>query len=331
MPKARKEQVSLDATPYYHCVSRCVRRAFLCGYDHNSQTSYEHRREWLENEMFKQVDTFSIDIAAYAIMSNHYHIVLHVNKNKADSWSRDEVIARWHTLYKGNALSQRYLTDPRFSSAELLKLDEFIEIWRERLRDISWFMRRLNETISRQANNEDNCTGHFWEGRFKSQALLDEKALAACLAYVDLNPIRACMAKSPEKSDFTSAKKRIKKAKTVHSVNHPNQQEKCLMPFVGNPRNDIPTGLPFKLTDYLELLDWTGRIMRDDKRGNITHSLPPILQRLGIESDNWLKLTNQFESSFKDLVGSPETLTHSLTKFNRQRRSNIQSSQTLLS
>jgi REP element-mobilizing transposase RayT len=330
MPKARKEQVSLDATPYYHCVSRCVRRAFLCGYDHNSQTSYEHRRAWLENEMLKQVETFSIDIAAYAIMSNHYHIVLHVNKDKADSWSRDEVIARWHTLYKGNALSQRYLTDPRFSSAELLKLDEFIEIWRERLRDISWFMRRLNETISRQANNEDNCTGHFWEGRFKSQALLDEKALAACLAYVDLNPIRACMAKSPETSDFTSAKKRIKKAKTVHSANHPNQQEKYLMPFVGNPRNDMPIGLPFKLTDYLELLDWTGRIMRDDKRGNISHSLPPILQRLGIESDNWLKLTNQFESSFKDLVGSPETLTHSLTKFNRQRRSNIQSSQTLL-
>jgi len=170
----------------------------------------------------------------------------------------------------------------------------------------------------------------LWEGRFKSQALLDEKALAACLAYVDLNPIRAKMAKSPETSDHTSAKKRIKKAKSALLVNHPDQQVKELLPFVGNPKQDMPLGLPFKLTDYLELLDWTGRIIREDKRGAISAKLPPILQRLNIRSDNWLELTQTFETNFKGLVAQPESLNNALLHFNRQRRSSLQASQALL-
>ncbi|MGR6872657.1 transposase [Pseudomonas sp. HK3] len=207
MPKPRKEQISLEATPYYHCVSRCVRRAFLCGTDISTQQDFEHRRGWLEAELIKQAQVFAINIAAYAIMSNHYHVVLHINKEQADSWSFDEVIERWHSLYKGNALSQRYRLGSKMSLAKVEKLKESVQLWRERLMDISWFMRRLNETISRKANEEDRCTGHFWEGRFKSQALLDEKALAACLAYVDLNPIRAKMAKSPETSEFHLSQK----------------------------------------------------------------------------------------------------------------------------
>ena len=331
MPKPRAQQVSLDATPYYHCVSRCVRRAFLCGIDISTGESYEHRRAWVEEQLLLQTDVFAIDVAAYAVMSNHYHVVLHINKAKSDAWSDEEVIERWHKLYKGNPLSQRFMMNPEeLSDVEWLRLQEYATVWRERLCDISWFMRRLNEFISRQANYEDGCTGHFWEGRFKSQALLDEKALAACLAYVDLNPVRAAMAKTPEKSEFTSVKARIEKAKAVHTANHPKQQPKKLMPFAGNPRNDMPFGLPFKLTDYLELVDWTGRQIRDDKRGFIANHYPSILERLGIEDDQWLQLTKGFEVCFKDLVGEPSSLTNALGLFNRQRRSNIQNSQALL-
>ncbi|WP_283786379.1 transposase [Bermanella sp. WJH001] len=331
MPKPRKEQVSLDATPYYHCVSRCVRRAFLCGTDISTQQNFEHRRGWLENELLKQAQVFAIDIAAYAIMSNHYHVVLHINKQQADSWSFDDVIERWHALYKGNVLSQRYYVDPNFSQAEKEKLTEYVEVWRERLMNISWFMRRLNEIISRKANEEDGCTGHFWEGRFKSQALLDEQALAACLAYVDLNPIRSNMAKSPETSDYTSAKNRIIKAKSAHAANHPHQQVKGLLVFAGNPKQNMPAGLPFKLTDYLKLLDWTGRIIREDKRGAISKTLPPILQRLNINADNWIEITQTIERNFKGFIGKPDSLNNSLTHFNRQRRSSIQASHSLLS
>ena len=330
MPKPRKEQVCLEATPYYHCVSRCVRKAYLCGVDINTNESYEHRRGWLENALIKQAQIFSIDIAAYAIMSNHYHVVLHINKEVADNWPFDEVIERWHQLYKGNALSQRFRSGIALSEAEIDKLYEYVELWRERLMDISWFMRRLNEFISRQANYEDNCTGRFWEGRFKSQALLDEKALAACLAYVDLNPVRACMANTPETSEFTSLKQRAEKAKAAHSANHPNQQVKSLMPFAGNPKHDMPFGLPFKLTDYLELVELTGRVILDDKRGSISNTLPPILERLNIEPDNWLKLTTSFESNFKDLVGNPTALGKAIKLLDRKRRPNLKNCQTLL-
>ena len=331
MPRPRKTLISLDATPYYHCVSRCVRRAFLCGYDHVANESYEHRRAWLEDELLLQSQVFAIDIAAYAIMSNHYHVVLHINKQQADAWTFDEVIERWHALYKGNVLSQRYLSDPNFGEAERAKLGEFVEKWRERLMDIGWFMGRLNEKIARQANLEDECSGRFWEGRFKSQALLDEKALAACMAYVDLNPIRAKMAKTPETSEHTSVKKRCEQAKQAHTANHPQQQVKQLMAFVGNPKEEMPQGLPFRLTDYLALVELTGLSIRHDKRGFIEQQTHPILERLGIQPENWMTLTQKFEASFTGIAGSPDSLTESCTLFNRQRRSNISNCQALFS
>ena len=165
-------------------------------------------------------------------------------------------------------------------------------------------MRVLNEGIARQANAEDECTGRFWEGRFKSQALLDEAALIACMAYVDLNPVRAKMAKKPETSAHTSIKNRIHKAQIAHSPNHPQQQVKTLLPFAGNPREAMPKGIPFKLTDYIELVDLSGRVIREDKKGFIDPALSPILQRLNIEAEHWVYLINNFESKFKSFIGA---------------------------
>ena len=164
-------------------------------------------------------------------------------------------------------------------------------------------MRLINESIARKANAEDKCTGRFWEGRFKSQALLDEKALAACLAYVDLNPVRACIAKTPENSKHTSIQVRAKKAKASASPNHKHQQPKKLMPFIGNPKKNMPQGLPFRLTDYLELVELSGRVMRSDKKGHVNYSLPSILKRLNIQADNWITLTTTFEQQFKRWAG----------------------------
>ena len=307
MTLPRSSLISLDDTPYYHCVSRCVRRAFLCGFDTFSGNSYEHRRAWVEEELLRLPSIFCIDVAAYAVMSNHYHVVLHVNEQKALDLSAREVIERWHKLFNGNLLSQRYLCGD-LSIAERDALTLCIEEWRKRLCSISWFMKILNEKIARQANKEDECTGRFWEGRFKSQALLDEKALAACMAYVDLNPIRAMMAKTPEQSAHTSIQKRIKKAKQSKNPNHLSQQETSLFPFAGNPKQDMPEGLPFKLSDYLELVDWTGRLLRDDKRGAIPDNLPPILERLGMEPKNWINTTSHFEKQFKHFAGKPNKI-----------------------
>ena len=177
MPKPRYTQVSLEATPYYHCISRCVRQSWLCG------KKYEHRRQWLEDRLHEASSAFAIDVCAYSIMSNHYHVVLHINIAQAQAWNMDEVIKRWHQLYGGFALSQRYLSGATLGKAELATLNDEAEIWRERLINVSWLMRTVNERIARQANSEDQCTGRFWEGRGgKPQVLLDEAALAACMA-----------------------------------------------------------------------------------------------------------------------------------------------------
>ena len=297
MPKARKHQIALEATPYYHCVTRCVRRAFLCGTDSTTGQCFEHRRQWLEDRILTLAEVFAIEVAAYAVMSNHYHVVLHINKVKSLAWTDQEVCQRWHCLFKGTMLTQKFLRGELMANAELDAVRRKLAEWRENLCSISWFMRLINEPIARLANNEDHCTGKFWEARFKCQALCDEKALAACMAYVDLNPIRAKMAETPETSHHTSVKKRIEVFK------EDQQQLKSLMPFVGNPREPMPDGLPFPLMDYLELVDWTGRIVREEKRGSIPPEIPPILDRLSIEPKHWLFMSTQFESKFKGLVG----------------------------
>jgi len=253
--------------------------------------------------MLALANEYALDICAYAVMSNHYHIVLHINADKANAWTDTEVIQRWHALYAGNFLSHQYLAGKDLYDAQLTVISELVTEWRERLMSISWFMRALNEDIARQANAEDVCTGRFWEGRFKSQALLDAAALATCMAYVDLNPIRAQMADSPETSDYTSVKERIDTAQTKPETAEP-RQPKLLFPFVGYPRQDMPAGLPFRLQDYLELVDWTGRQIRSDKRGSIAQRTPPILERLNIDAEHWVYNTQHFESQFKGLVGT---------------------------
>jgi REP element-mobilizing transposase RayT len=281
-----------------------VRRAFLCGEDKFSGKSFEHRRQWIEDRLLELAEAFAIDIAAYAVLSNHYHVVLHINREMAQQWSTAEVIDHWHCLFKGSLLSQRYACGENLSRAERDALTEQVNEWRERLMSISWFMRCANEPIAREANHEDNATGRFWEGRFKSQALLDEKALLACMAYVDLNPIRATMAKTPEQSDHTSIQQRIKKAINSQQPGHRDQQPEALFPFVGYPRKDMPQGLPFQLNDYLELVDWSGRILRDDKKGAIPDHLPDILQRLDMDAKQFTYLAQNFEHPFKNLVGA---------------------------
>ncbi|GAB0108988.1 hypothetical protein PA7559_02550 [Pseudoalteromonas distincta] len=214
MTRARGKLIDLASTSYYHLISRCVRRAFLCGDDKYTDKNFDHRRAWLVERIKLLSSVFAIEIAAYAIMSNHYHLVVNVNRHQALDWSDDEVIKRWYQLYNGYVLVDRHIKGEQLDKTSLLFFDEIIAKWRERLYDISWYMKNLNEYIARKANKEDNCTGKYWEGRYKSQALLDQTAVLSCMAYVDLNPIRANIADTLEDSDFTSIQERIAHFKT---------------------------------------------------------------------------------------------------------------------
>lgn len=257
MTLPRSLLIDPGCTPYYHCVSRCVRRAFLCGRDPASGFDFEHRRAWIEARLLKQAQIFAIDLCAYAVMNNHYHLVLHIDTKEQRNWNDAEIVQRWKRLHKLPAW---------FESADDQKVAATVAIWRERLGSISWFMKCLNEPLARLANREDGCKGRFWEGRFKSQALLDEAAVLKCMAYVDLNPVRANTATTPEGSDYTSIQARIQ-----------NRAE-ALMPMADGPHDGL--SLPIRMVEYMTLVDWTGRQLRCGKRGRIGADQPPIIERL---------------------------------------------------
>lgn len=328
MTQAREKQIDLDATPFYHCYVRCVRRAYLCGEDYSTGENFDHRKQWIVSRLKFLSYVYAIDICAYAVMSNHYHVVLQVDRERALAWSDEEVVERWMQLYKGDVLVNQWLQSPEKLSKPMLDaVKKVIDEWRLRLYSIEWLMRGVNETIARMANEEENCKGRFWEGRYKSQALLDEAAVLSCMAYVDLNPVRAQLADDLSSSDYTSIQQRIfdyvkanKKRDPVVRERIAKQQEVAkdlelddipkasLKPFDGSSHTEIPTALPFTLEDYFDLVDTTGRVLREDKRGAISARSEKLLLRLNINPDEWIQHIENFGSHYANCVGSRENL-----------------------
>ncbi len=285
MPTARKELINLDVTRYYHCYVRCVRKGYLFGMGEDKK-NYDHRKSWVLERLQYLCQAFAIDICAYAIMSNHYHLVIYVNKEKALTWSDDEINKRWEWVLNRKTSLSSSLPD------EILQR-------RENLYSISWFMRFLNEYIARLANKEDDVTGRFWEGRFKSQALIDEGALLACMTYVDLNPIRAKMADTLENSDFTSIQKRLRAY----------EQDQTTPPMLMNfhskeaKADTLKVYLPFAIKDYLLLIDWTGRQFREGKSGHIPARVPSLVQEVGLNPSNWVKTVEKSSIRDQNILG----------------------------
>jgi hypothetical protein len=243
-------------------------------------------------------------------MSNHYHIVVRIGD--ASTLDRDAVIARWLQLYQGPLIVHRYLEGELLSAAELATVGDIAAVWRKRLGDLSWFMKCLNEPIARQANREDECSGHFWEARFKSQALHTDQALLACMTYVDLNPIRAGLASTPEASDYTSVQQRIQSILSPEEQMPTPQPPERSQPIIGkgggtstllhfeegNGRAEEPR-IPVTLREYLALVDWTGRYIKTNKRGFIARQSPQLLDRLGLSPDAWSVASSHFEDEFR--------------------------------
>ena len=312
----RKSQICLEDTPYYHVVARCVRRAWLWGYDTYAGKDYSHRKAWVVHRLHYLADIFAVDLCAYAIMSNHYHLVLRVDRQAVAGWSHADVVARWTRLFSAPALIQRW-QDDQASAAERKIAEQLIEHWRRRLIDISWYMRCLNEYLARRANAEDQCTGRFWEGRFKSQALLDETGLLIAMAYVDLNPVRAGIAATPEESEFTSIYARLQQFQRESGARKQTRgTTNCRIPllaFRDSGRSHRPS-IPMEILEYLQLLDWSGRQHRSGKRGLVEHDLPPILNRLQIDPDAWLRTVRRGGNRFGRAIGRLERLQSHATK-----------------
>ncbi|MBP1609803.1 MAG: hypothetical protein H6Q04_2038 [Acidobacteria bacterium] len=224
LPRSKYVQEGQEGV--YHCFSRCVRRAFLCGFDPLTHRDFSHRKAWLIDRLRYLASFFAIDVCAHAVMENHYHAILRTRPDIVDTWSDYEVGRRWLTLCPRYGAPRNTSSPPKEKEIRALAdWPECIAKLRRRLCSLSWFMGRLNEFISRAANKEDRVKGRFWESRFKCQALLDEAAIASCMVYVDLNPIRAGSAGTPEESNFTSIQERIRawQKKTMTTTSDPSQ------------------------------------------------------------------------------------------------------------
>lgn len=307
MTTARSHLIAREITPYYHLISRCVRRGFLCGRDRHTGQDYEHRRQWIVDRIAMLARVYAIDILAYAVMSNHYHLVIQIQPESAAAWDDDEVMSRWQRIFKLPVLLDRYQSGLS-AVMEQPAVDDAINRLRERLCSVSWFMKCMNESISRRANREDGCKGAFWESRFRSHALLDEKALVSCMVYVDLNPIRAGIARTPEASDYTSVQARIRGESTID-----------LAP-IGSSDNGGKTRIPVpfaSLPDYLALVDWTGRVVVGGKRGAIASDVPPILERLNFDPGQWANSLN-VHARPRLMIGALSRLAEAATTVGRQ-------------
>ena len=296
MTQPRSQLVPPGADGLYHCVQRCVRRAFLCGVDRYTGASFEHRKAWVEQRLTLLTECFAVSIHAYAVMSNHLHLVVQLVPDTAASWSEAEVAARWVRLFPPRqdsdaaveAKCMRLIADP-----------ERLQIIRARLSDLSWLMRCLAEPIARQANREDHCKGRFWEGRFKAQRLCDERALLAAMAYVDLNPVRAGIAQGLEDSAHTSVAARMAQAR---------QEPQTLGARLGPVLGVLRPPLPITTADYLQLLDWTGRQLAPGKRGRITGDAPTCLHGIDVDVEHWTTRVRGIGSGYWRAVGSAEAL-----------------------
>jgi hypothetical protein len=299
----------------FHCYSRCVRRAFLCGYDPVTHRDFSHRKAWIVDRMKFLATLFAIDVCAFAVLVNHYHSILRTRPDIAAAWSDYEVAFRWLQLCPRKPRSKKKPIPPIEDQINaLLASPDRIAQLRKRLCSLSWFMGKLNEYIARAANAEDKVKGRFWESRFKCQVLLDDSSIIACMAYVDLNTIRAGVAATPEDSDFTSIQERIRawhkeNMSAIEAQTAPVLQpesnppvDSWLCPITSNPhRRGIPN---ISETQYFELVDQSGRILRQGKRGSIDPDLAPILSRIGAKPEAWIDTISNFGSKFRVAAGT---------------------------
>jgi hypothetical protein len=348
-----------DEVAIVHVMNRVVRRCFLLGDDPMTGKNYDHRKAWIEDLLRRFAASFGIDLLGFAILSNHFHLILRSRPDVVAEWDDSEVARRWLMLCPFRRDSKHQPLEPTSVELDTIRHDlEKLAKIRLRLSDIAWWMRLLCQNIAQRANLEDKEQGRFFQSRYRAVRLLDEQAILACAAYVDLNPIRAALAKSVEDSDFTSAQRRIQALKPAKSKAEPTPKRKpqrhqavettaaaAAQPSVSRapdahlspiPLNER-TGkigpvlnqsgvrasdkgfLPISLGDYLQLLDWTARRTVKGKRGRTPDALQPILQRLGLKADVWCELVGEFGRLFFNVAGRPQTIEKTTSRLTQQR------------
>jgi hypothetical protein len=306
--KPRSAIVTEGEVQVFHCHARCVRRAFLTGFDRLTQTDYSYRREWIVGIEQEMATLFGLDIGFHTEMSNHYHLVLRSRPDVVEQWSDERVVRnalRINLIKRHGSLDHADVSEKRVRA--MLRAHQKVGEMRTKLASVSWFMASLNETIARRANREDGVSGCFFESRFQCQRLEDETSLLICGMYIDLNQIRAGETVTPEESTHTSAYDRIESERQQQAAESAPLVDRWMAPLTLDPtkpsdplvsqtrwRASDKGLLSMTLKTYLCLLDWTGRAIRKDKRGSIPAQLKPILERLGFPLESLVETVRSF-------------------------------------
>lgn len=325
---ARCEVVDPAEVAICHVYSRVTRRCFLLGDDPVSGKNFDHRKAWIEDYLRQFAACFGIDLIGFAILSNHFHLILRTRPDVVATWSDEEVARRWLMLcpHRRNADgTPAKPSEPEINSIAGCPVRR-AEI-RSRLSNVSWWMRLLCQRVATRANREDNETGRFFQDRYKLTRLIDEASLLACAAYVDLNVIRAAIAETLESSEHTSIQRRTQSAvqaeaaESVADAEIESSPPDAMLAPVTLDERDGPIGpceskrpdrcsdkgfLPMSREDYFELLDWTARQSVAGKRGKTPASVVGVLQRLGLAQDDWCELTSDFSKLFGNVAGRCE-------------------------
>jgi REP element-mobilizing transposase RayT len=287
----------------------------LCG------EGFEHRKQWIEDRLETLSRCFAVSVCGFAVMDNHLHVLVRLDGDEAKSWSAEEVVRRWIMAYPPKTAEGKQITISQAWIDDQAKDAKRVELLRERLATLGWFMKALKEPLARMANKEDECKGTFWESRYKSIAILDEEALLATCAYIDLNPVAAGIAAAPETSRHTSVRRRVQHAKAKGKMAALKaaksgsvagsrgagavEEDLWLCPVEdrrakGAKREGMVEG--FSLGSYLLLVDYTSRLCRQGK-ARLSAEVASILDRLGSHAELW---GQRIQSLFKKtrLMGS---------------------------
>ena len=296
MATRRSDIVDAENPGVYHCISRCVRRESLL--------ADPSRRAWIVTRLEFLAEFAAIDVISFAVMDNHLHILLRIRPDIAHAWSDQEVARRRAALLPDQRLRRLLGAAPGTAAtaeelASILNCPARIAKARRDVCNLGFFHRLLKEPCARRWNHEDGVTGHFWEGRFKSPRILNQRALLLVSAYIELNEVHACKAGSIQSSFWTSARRQWQRL--CAAVRHACDSESCegvdaatvlrgatwqpVFPCkVGAINCDMPPATSqlheaaqpemIPLVEYLEAVDSAGRRTRTDKAGFIGPTQP---------------------------------------------------------
>ncbi len=341
----RAEVFSSGEVAIVHVIGRVVRRCFLFGDDPVTGRNFDHRKLWIEERLERLAAAMGIDLLTFSILSNHFHLVLRSRPDVVQTWDDSEVARRWLLLCPIRSDGHGLPHGPSESELNSIRNDaERVAEIRSRLSDISWWMRLLCQHIAMRANREDEESGKFFQGRFKAVRLLDETAVLACAAYVDLNPIRAALAETLESSPHTSVLRRVQALQA--NTQAPNRAaDRMLCPIeIDELRSALGacpsrTGhrcsdngfLNMSSSDYLQLLDWTARQIVPGKPGTTPDKTPPLVERLALAPEVWCGLVKNFGKLFYSVAGRPQTVDTARSRIRRCRFHLRSQTRTLLS